>query len=413
MKATPIKRALILLQPIAIITSAALIVSCSKKTEEAASSSFSYDATKPSGIIKGVGDVVASAGSEMTSSALGVSSQSAGDVQAQFTESQCDTHGSPTTTAAPSGESDPKYPGLLTYCKMKINDGSPDTIQGGFALVKSVSCAVENAGLTFDGTPRSVTITVDTTCFTAAQVSDMGVSSIAATVTASAPASFNSYFTNGVVIDITSMGMTFKLGTKVTGSKVEFITFETSSSTKNGATYGSMDFSTGVLRSEARMERLDCTTSGSCGWNRHIKLYSTFTMSGLTPVDMSTISFAYSNIQTTPGQSSNGGVLITASGDLTSGIKARLWQATNGSGGASASKANTYTAANWTEVTNTKCYTSSSETASSCGAGIGGFSSNTYFLLSSSGYTTGFTDSSTFLSGFSGATYTSVDPSSD
>lgn len=384
---------------------------CSKKSDSSSDSSsgVTYSASAPSGVMGGVQGAVAAIGSEMTASSLAM--KASGDVSALFSSSQCSAHGDPDQTAFPSGQSDPKYPGILTYCKLAINDGSPDTVQGGFAIVKAISCALEGS-LTWDGNPVSTSFTPSSTCFTASQLSEIGTSPITATVTSSAPAAFNSYFTHGISISVSGFG-TFVIGAKVAGNEIEFISYENQGSDKLGTTYGYFNTSTGVLRYEARMERLDNTASGSGGWNRHIRMYATMLMSGSTPTDLNTLSFAYSNIQDAPGQSGPGGVLVTAKGDLTSGIKARLWSATNGSGGAATTRAHVYTVGNWSEVTNTKCYTSSSEAASTCDSGISGLSGNAYFLLPSTGYTSGYTNATSFYTGFSGATYTSVNVTSD
>lgn len=384
---------------------------CSKKSDSSSDSSSgtTYSASAPSGVMGGVQGAVAAIGTEMTAASFAM--KASGDVSAMFSSSQCSSHGDPDQTAFPSGQSDPKYPGILTYCKLAINDGSPDTVQGGFAIVKAISCALEGS-LTWDGNPVATSFTPSSTCFTADQLTDIGTSPISATVTSSAPAAFNSYFTHGISIAVSGFG-TFVIGAKVSGNEIEFISYENQSADKLGTTYGYFNTSTGVLRYEARMERLDNATSGSGGWNRHIRMYATMQMSGSTPTDLDTISFAYSNIQDSPGQSGPGGVLVTAKGDLSTGIKARLWGATNGSSGAPTTRAHVYTVGNWSEVTNTHCYTSSSESATTCDSGISGLSGNAYFLLPSTGYTSGYTNATSFYTGFSGATYTSVNVTSD
>jgi hypothetical protein len=108
-------------------------------------------------------------------------------------------------------------------------------------------------------------------------------------------------------------------------------------------------------------------------------------MSGDTPTGLNTVSFGYSNIQFTPGQSKLGGTLITSSGDVTThGIKSRLWNWT-APGSPSATPSDDYnTTGNWSEVINSNCYTSSTETGSNCQSGINKFSSNTKFLLNTS-----------------------------
>lgn len=384
-----------------IVTALALTtaVSCTKKTDDEVTAA-KYSAEKPSVLMGTIQTGIKAVGTDLT----GVGTSSVGDIRPQFSESQCTTHGEPSGVS----QSDASYPGLLTYCKMAINDGSPDTVQGGFQIVKAVSCAIENAGVTFDGVARDITITVDTTCFTQSQIDDMGVSSLSATVTASSPASFNSNFSRGIVIELTDMDMTYKLGANVTSSKIEFVSMETEGTSKSGATLGSLDLTTGEIRFEARMDRIDCTTSGSCGWNRHLRIYADMSLVNGDPTDVESLSFGYSNISATPGQSSFSGLLISASGNLTDGIKARLWQATNGSGGSPTTKAHYATVGNWTEVTNTKCYTSSSEAATTCGAGIGLFTSSTAFVFAGT-----YTSPTAFAEAANGLTFTTVDLNTD
>lgn len=130
---------------------------------------------------------------------------------------------------------------------------------------------------------------------------------------------------------------------------------------------------------ESRVERNNCTTSGRCGWNRHTRIRANLQMSDAIAADLNSLSFAYSNIQFQPGQTNLGGTLITASGTLSSGIKARLF---NWDSSGSPTAADYSDAARWQEAPNTKCYTSSSETAANCGSGIDkpSASHTTFFL---------------------------------
>lgn len=385
---------------VASATLLVLLTSCTKKTDDATTSS-QYSAEKPSVVMGAIQTGIKAVGSDL-SSVTTASTQNG--ISPQFSSSQCTSHGEPDGVS----QSDASYPGLLTYCKLAINDGSPDTVQGGFQIVKAVACAVENAGISFDGVAKDVTINVDTTCFTQSQIDDMGVTSLTATVTGSSPASFNTNFSRGIVIELSAMNMTYKLGANVTSSKIEFVSMESESATKSGATLGSLDLTTGEVRFEARMDRLNCTTSGSCGWNRHLRIYADMSMVNGDPTDIESISFGYSNISNTPGQSSLSGLLVSASGNLTDGIKARLWQATNGSGGAPTATIQYQTVGNWVEVTNSKCYTSSSETATTCGSGIELFTTNTAFVFAGT-----YTSPTAFAEAANGQTFTAVDLNSD
>ncbi len=139
---------------------------------------------------------------------------------------------------------------------------------------------------------------------------------------------------------------------------------------------GTYDSATGQVWYESRTDRIECETESRCGWNRHTRMYG-----NLNGDDLEDLSFAYSNIQAPPGQDGFQGLIITANGDLTDGIKPRLWQATNGSGGAPTGMAHYQTVGNWVEVSNTSCFTGSSETASTCETGLGIFTDNTKFVM--------------------------------
>lgn len=390
---------------VALFSVTCMMVACSKKSEDvAAAAGSTYSAEKPSAIMTGISNAIVATGTGLTTaSTAGVQHQ---ELKPMLVASACDSNGEPNS---PLNYGSSAYPGTLTYCKMVINSQSPDTVQGGFALVKNISCALEKAGLVFDGQAHSTSITIDSTCFSEKQISEMG-GTMTISVTASKPAAFNTYFDAGVVLDVTGQNMIFKIATKVSGTKVEFATMEDQGTNKKGLSYGSLDTADGTLRYETRMERIDCTESGSCGWNRHIKLFADLTMNGNTPGDVESVSFGYSNIQSTPGQSGLGGLLVTASGNLTTGIKARLWQASNGTVNQLPAATSDYnTPGNWKEVSNTSCYTKSSDSAGTCGSGAAGFTSNVNFLL----FGPSFTAVSTWFTNFAGATWNAVDVSAD
>ena len=389
-----------------IIAFALSHIGCSKSSSPATSASTGYSAAKPSGVMGAIQEGVESTATQLTSvGASSIRSAKKSDVSALFATSECTAHGDPNGIT----ESDPKYPGLLTYCKVSINDGSPDTVQGGFEIVKNVSCAVEKQNPTFDGVTRTVTITFDSDCFTDAQLVDMGGAgtTMSVDITASAPASFNANFARGIEISM-STGMTYRLAANVSSTQIDFISYETEGATKSGVTAGSLNMSTGEIRFEARMERIDCTTSGSCGWNRHLRIYANLAVSGGVLGALEDISFAYSNTSAPPGQSSYGGVLVTASGDLSSGIKARLWQATDGSSGAPTGQSDYAVVGNWSELTNTKCYTESSDDAGTCGSGLARFTSGTGFVLSGT-----HASPADFLAAMTGLSYSTIDLDED
>lgn len=319
--------------------------------------------------------------------------------------SHCDEHGYPNV----SNQSDPNYPGYLTHCFMSVDAG--DTVIGGMSLAKNISCLLNAAGIVYDGVTHATAVTegMRNDC----DMPDDKVAEFVANITATSPAAFNSNYSHGVVIDLSgTIGLVFKVATKVVGTKSSFITSESWTDGSIGATAGSFDTGTGDLWYESRVERNDCTVEGRCGWNRHTRIRADLTVVDGEPTGLEEVSFAYSNIQFTPGQNGLGGIVVASSGDLTDGIKARLWVASSDGNPMHAPTATTDydIVGNWAEVVNSACYTSTSETAGTCSAGLGLFSTNTKFLLSPS-------DShmpvATWLTSITGQTFSAVNMNSD
>lgn len=316
-------------------------------------------------------------------------------VSARPTSSDCDENGTPDGI----NQSNNNYPGYFTYCNLTVENGG-DTVPGGFNTVKMVSCALEEAtgGITFDGVERTVTVSGSSSCFEG--MDDELPASFTVALTATAPFSANTNFEKGVVLAIDDLDMNFKLGANVSGTKLSFISAETGEAGETSFTAGTYDTATETVWYEGRFDRIECPTSSRCGWNRHIRMTA-----DLTGDDLNTLSFGYSNIQAPPGQSGYAGVVITASGEFASGIKARLWQAS----GISAI-ANYQTVANWSsEVSNTACYTSGSETATTCGTGLDKFTDNAKFVMG--GNETQTTDM--FAAAPAAQSFTAVDLNSD
>ena len=391
-------RILISIATLSVVTG--LVYGCGKKTAATATVPPPNLGTAVAAIRTGI----LTAGKSMGPAALmGSSSLQSEMNDALLTPATCDSHGYPVVS-----NNSPSYPGHLTYCFTTIDQG--DTVIGGFGTATFVSCLVNQLGVQYDGAAHIVTVTDAT--IAACSLTGTGLTSgTQLTLTGSAPASFNNNYGNGVVIDLSAaMGLTFKIATNVTGSKTSFITNESWTDGSMGTTGGTLDSTTGDVWYESRVERMNCTTPSRCGWDRHTRIHALLTLSGGKPTGLTSLTFAYSNIQTTPGQNAFAGLLITSSGDLTAGIKARMWNATNGSGGAPTGIANYNTVANWVEAANTACYTSASETASTCGTGLAAFSTNTNFLLNTSDTHTAVP---AWLAAITGQTFANVNVNSD
>lgn len=341
---------------------------------------------------------------ENSISVAGSSMQTGTLLKSRIAPSDCDQYGYPTVN-----QSNENYPGHLTYCFLTVDSG--DTVRGGFSTPAALSCVLSKLSVNFDGSTQSFTVTP-------AIAAECGLNNdrfknredISGTLTASAPAAFNTNYAQGIVLDVTSLGLVFKIAIDSDGNVKSFITNENWTDGSIGATAGTLDTSTGDLWYEARVERNDCSVTGRCGWNRHTRIRANMVMSGATPTDLNTIQFAYSNIQFLPGQDSLGGTLITAKGALSTGIKARLWNWDSMTGSPTA--ADYSDTARWQETTNTKCYSASSESAAGCDAGMNKPSAgNTKFFLNAT--TDSHASVPTWFAGITGQTFSSIDIEAD
>ena len=292
-----------------LLIAAQFMSGCSKSSSSVGNSEFS-------GALSAIETSITVAGSSM---------QTGTYLNSRISPSDCDQYGYPNVN-----QSDDNYPGHLTYCFLTVDAG--DTVRGGFSTPSSLSCLLTKLSITFDGSTQNFTVTpaMASECNLQTDRGELIREEIAGTLTGTAPAAFNTNYAKGVVLDVSSLGLVFKMALNSTGSVYSFITNETWTEGSYGATAGTLNTSTGDLWYESRIERSACTnTSGRCGWNRHSRIKANLVMSGTTPTDLNTISFAYSNLQFLPGQNTLGGTLVTADGTLaTTGIKARLWQTT-------------------------------------------------------------------------------------
>jgi hypothetical protein len=336
----------------------------------------------------------------------------------QFNSNRCNQHGRPLASDLTSdlAQSDEFYPYLHTYCAVSINDG--DTVRGGFSLVRSLICALEKGGIQFNNEEQTITGDFsDTTCWPdGAPGEESGTFTMVAT--GSSPASFNNHFEKGVIFSVPAFGLEFEIAANLGDDKIEFVTREnwTGSGESQGDTgtmAGELVKSTGVLRFEQRTERVRSTCSASrCGWNRHSRLYAVLSMSASgEPEGLTSLSYGYADIQanaaTVGGSSDGSGTLITASGSLSTGVKARFFSASG------QSLTQLATVGPYTETTNSACATSSGfDDSADCSgnSGIAAFSTNAKFSLLSS---TSRTSVESWAHTFAGFNFTSVDLNTD
>lgn len=325
--------------------------------------------------------------------------------------SVCNSHAQPISGASQLSSTDPDYPSLVFFCAIAYNSHDPDSIQGSYELISSLNCALTNAGLTWDSADHSITVSVDSACFTPTQISNLGASSMSITANASKPASFNSHYDSGITMTIPSFG-TFKLGTKTIGTKYEFIALEDQSAVtanKYGGYAGAFDTATGELWFESRHDRFSASTSGSCGsscgWGRHLRVHAIMTTdSSGNPTGLTSIQGAYASIGVnSSGSTTYSGEVNTISGDMTDGLKARHFYKSTSSALSDLADGSSYS-----ESTNTKCYLTNSSSGVGCGAGIAvATSGSNNFPFSQAGAS--YTHPDSWVTGLSsGLTFTTV-----
>jgi hypothetical protein len=178
---------------------------------------------------------------------------------------------------------------------------------------------------------------------------------------------------------------------------------------------GSITKSTGVLKFEKRDERIysGCSNS-SCGWNRHTRLLANLAMTAGEPTGLTSLSYGYADVQVTSAALADGtaatssGKIITASGSLAGGIKARIFK-TSGQ-----TTTQMKTVGQWTEAVATGCMTGpvGIDSTANCtsNTGISNFTTNTQFGLFAS---TAQLSPAAWLAAFSGFTFSSINLDSD
>ncbi|MGZ3770875.1 MAG: hypothetical protein ACXVCP_12175 [Bdellovibrio sp.] len=359
-----------------------LLLSCSKNSTDSA---VTVTATNASAVITKVNGGVQGAGTGMGKTAA------AGNAIAQLDKnlfqllvpkayaaggginSVCNNHAQPLNGDGVTrlNNTDADYPAMVFFCTLAQNTHDPDTIQGSYEMVNAIACALKNAGLTWDGADHTVTMTVDSTCFSAQQISNIGTSSMTITSNASQPASFNTHYDAGIIMTVPNFGI-FKVATKVTGTKIEFLVLEDQNSitaNKTGSYAAAFDSSSGNLWFEARHDRFFASTTGSCGnscgWSRHIRILANMTMDAAgNPNGLVSVQGVSAALGTNTGPSYSSDI-NTISGDMTNGLKARNYANT-----VINSQSALADGASYTEHTNTKCYLANSSAGTGCGTGI-------------------------------------------
>jgi hypothetical protein len=289
-------------------------------------SSSENTTAKPSSIIGQFNTAMTSAGTQLQSSSLANSLvKNPSRIHAiSDVDDICDENGNPIVDGEFMDQGDAEFPARVFYCKVVKDTGSPESIQGAYGQTKSIACALENAGIVYDGVEHTATVNINSDCFSPSELSDDEMpSSLDITYVASQPAAFNPNFQSGVVMTIEDFG-TFTLAASSEGSVIKFMGYENQGSTKTGVFVGQFDNESGEIRFEGRHDRYNCVEEGgSCGWTKHDRIYlkcGSINDKGECE-DIESVEGASSDVF----NENNSGRIVTISGDFSEGVRTRYY----------------------------------------------------------------------------------------
>ncbi len=354
-------------------------------------------------------------------------------------------------------QSDVKYALQKLYCTLAADTSGPESVSGSVKLMKTVICAVEKqiGSLAFDNVAVPINgITLDLSCATQSQINGMtgtsGQSSVTLTIAGGALVTSaliptfseigaNGYYSHGVRIasntaNLLKFIVVAKFDPAVSGDPVqsgnfEFATYGTGTMMQGtGVEYTAGKISGGAVATrhlwyESRLNRIRSSTvdpvcgstnagdppSSSCGFARHTRLSTDISFSNGDISSVSNMTAIISDGGDSMGSTQTNQLsLITASGNLSSGLYGKIWTksvspAAMGSGDITA----TFTGP---QVGTTSCILSSgSAVTSSCGGSPAFLSpagrmdlffkpanSTTWFMDSAAHSGVGFTGAATF-----------------
>ncbi len=292
----------------------------------------------------------------------------------------CTIHGDPGTDVDVDGTvedserfyaSDYRYALQKVYCTLVSDTDGPESVSGAVRLVKTIACAVEKqlGSITFDGTAVPVSgITITTECATADMLQNMNNGTPTTSLTLSIPSTItaskniasdisefpnNTHYSHAIKIasnDGTSLKFIIlaKFDDTVEGDPIEsgdfeFATYGTGTEMQGSAieyTAGKIDRTSsaaGTLWYESRHNRIKSSladpicnpgvASSSCGFARHSRIRTDISFSGGDISDVSNMTAVMSEgySSTGSGQSSDQSFIITATGNLTSGLTGKSW----------------------------------------------------------------------------------------
>ncbi|WP_415063749.1 hypothetical protein [Bdellovibrio sp.] len=359
---------------VGVLIYAFALTGCQAAKEDSASGAVpeTITAEKPSLVMGAVQGVIVQVGQGLASQSAvqsGKAVQGKILAQANLVNQLCNEHAMPIDELGNYLDTQsPDYPQRLFYCKLSVAEASGDSIPGSLHTIRAISCAIEKAGVVFDDQEHQVTVVADSSCFTPSQLANMGVGTMVATVRASKPAFFNSYYDTGISITSQEFG-TYRLAAKVSGTTVEFLTEDDQSAVspnKSGANAASFDLLTGKLRFESRSDRFLCAEQGSCGWSRHDRIVAQVSMTNGEITGVSQVEGIASDIYDSSLYNGTqfAARIATIKGNLNQGLKTRYYYASTQTGNdlADASK--------YIEVPNNRCHTNISNVGD-CGVNTG------------------------------------------
>lgn len=211
-------------------------------------------------------------------------------------------------------ERHPEYAGNLTFCMLTSNTGNSASILGAFSLLKNMSCALENSGMTWHqskpATPETKTVKFDTSCFDKSDLKEIcGYESEeeaaqGCNFQASVSAYLNpdSYYDARMILSLSSdkegeewsVSYDAKIKSTDTVSEIAVNMVGASHPMQMDAYAAKYDAAKNAFTYEGRFDRIESSADDSGGWSRHIRVYADLTNSGeLLPEN---VEVAYANL---------------------------------------------------------------------------------------------------------------------
>lgn len=264
-------------------------------------------------------------------------------------------------------QASPEYAIQKFYCMLAAKTSSPESVSGAVSMIRLIVCAIEKqvGSLPFDGSSVSFSsITFDSTCATAEQISNMGSTVLipgGATVTTKLNPTFseipgNTHYTHGIKIvstdpTILKFIIVAKFDANVAGNPVDSGDFEFATLGSGTIMQGSsVEYTAGKISGgtaatkqlwfESRLNRVKiggvndpvCNANnsaggmGSCGFTRHVRLKTNIEFAGSDINNVSNLSGIITDGGDSVGSTQTNQMnIVTATGALSTGLTGKIY----------------------------------------------------------------------------------------